>query len=108
MLNKMELTYVIENDVLSITVWMRNELRFIPNLPCHRFGHTYSKFHEATKTVWQEHWCCLPNDSAKCGRASCSCLDDRLGTGPANGNSPSSMNPNVLGQYHHGGTGRLV
>ncbi|MGC6549049.1 MAG: hypothetical protein ACON5D_06825 [Rubripirellula sp.] len=102
MLNKMELTYVIENDVLSITSMDAKRTKVYPKTyrvtdlvtPIPNFTSGYEDgLAGALRAAYQ-----MTRPSADVQVVPVSMTD--LGTGLANGNSPSSMNPNVLGQYH--------
>lgn len=102
MLNKMELTYVIENDVLSITSMDAKRTKVYPKTyrvtdlvtPIPNFTSGYEDgLAGALRAAYQ-----MTRPSADVQVVPVSMTD--LGTGLANGNSTSSMNPNVLGQYH--------
>ncbi len=102
MLNKMELTYVIENDVLSITSMDAKRSKVYPKTyrvtdlvtPIPNFTSGYEDgLAGALRAAYQ-----MSNPQADVQVVPVSMTD--LGTGLAKGNTPSSMNPNVLGQYH--------
>jgi general secretion pathway protein D len=102
MLNKMELTYVIENDVLSITSMDAKRSKVYPKTyrvtdlvtPIPNFTSGYEDgLAGALRAAYQ-----MSNPQADVQVVPVSMTD--LGTGLARNNSPSSMNPNVLGQYH--------
>ncbi|MGC6442515.1 MAG: hypothetical protein ACON4H_07610 [Rubripirellula sp.] len=102
MLNKMELTYVIENDVLSITSMDAKRSKVYPKTyrvtdlvtPIPNFTSGYEDgLAGALRAAYQ-----MSNPQADVQVVPVSMTD--LGTGFAKGNTPASMNPNVLGQYH--------
>ena len=102
MLNKMELTYVIENDVLSITSMDAKRSKVYPKTyrvtdlvtPIPNFTSGYEDgLAGALRAAYQ-----MSNPQADVQVVPVSMTD--LGTGLARGNTPASMNPNVLGQYH--------
>ncbi len=102
MLNKMELTYVIENDVLSITSMDAKRSKVYPKTyrvtdlvtPIPNFTSGYEDgLAGALRAAYQ-----MSNPRADVSVVPVSMTD--LGTGFAQSNMASSMNPNVLGQYH--------
>ena len=102
MLNKMELTYVIENDVLSITSMDAKRSKVYPKTyrvtdlvtPIPNFTSGYEDgLAGALRAAYQ-----MSNPQADVQVVPVSMTD--LGTGLAKNGSPASMNPNVLGQYH--------
>jgi general secretion pathway protein D len=101
-LNKMELTYVIENDVLSITSMEAKRSKVYPKTyrvtdlvtPIPNFTSSYEDgLAGALRAAYQ-----MSNPQADVQVVPVSMTD--LGTGMAKNALPSSMNPDVLGQYH--------
>lgn len=102
MLNKMELTYVIENDVLSITSMDAKRSKVYPKTyrvtdlvtPIPNFTSGYEDgMASALRAAYQ-----MSNPQADVQVVPVSMTD--LGTGLAKSSTPTSMNPNMLGQYH--------
>ncbi len=101
-LNKMELTYVIENDVLSITSMEAKRSKVYPRTyrvtdlvtPIPNFTSSYEDgLAGALRAAYQ-----MSNPRTDVHVVPVSMTD--LGTGMARSMSPSNMNPDVLGQYH--------
>ncbi len=101
-LNKMELTYVIENDVLSITSMEAKRSKVYPRTyrvtdlvtPIPNFTSSYEDgLAGALRAAYQ-----MSNPQADVQVVPVSMTD--LGNGMAKNAVPPTMNPNVLGQYH--------
>lgn len=101
-LNKLELTYVIENDVLSITSIEAKKSKVYPKTyrvtdlvtPIPNFTSSYEDgLAGALRAAYQ-----MSNPQADVQVVPVSMTD--LGTGMARNMSPTNMNSDVLGQYH--------
>lgn len=102
MLDQLELTYVIENDVLMITSMQAKRAKVYPKTyrvtdlvtPIPNFTSSYEDgLAGALRAAYQ-----MSRPQADVQLMPVSVTD--LGTGMANAMSPSSANGNVLGQYH--------